>query len=147
MIREIRQEDKAALLCMAKEFYDTKAVLHKIPEEYIHNTINEALSSSPYVAAYVIEEKESHAGYGLISLTYSGEVGGMAVLIEELYIRNEYRGMGLGSKFLDFIHQKYSKRVKRFRLELTKSNISAERLYRRKGYKSIDYLQMVNDQS
>ena len=138
MIREIRQEDKSALLCMAKEFYDTKAVLHKIPEEYIHNTINEALSSSPYVAAYVIEEKESHAGYGLISLTYSGEVGGMAVLIEELYIRNEYRGMG---------HQKYSKRVKRFRLELTKSNISAERLYRRKGYKSIDYLQMVNDQS
>lgn len=146
MIRKIRKEDKAAFSCMAKEFYDTKAVLHKIPEEYIHNTINEALSSSPYVAAYIIEEKERHAGYGLISLTYSGEVGGLAVLIEELYIRNEFRGMGLGSGFLDFIHQEYSKRAKRFRLELTRSNISAERLYRRKGYKSIDYLQMVNDQ-
>lgn len=130
---------------MVKDFYDSEAVLDNIPMENILNTYNEIVSSSPYVKAYLIEEEEETAGYGLISLTYSNEAGGLVVWIEELYIIEKFRGLGLGSKFLNFIETKFSGEAKRFRLEISKTNKSAQRLYLREGYRPLEYLQMVND--
>lgn len=144
MIRKIHREDREAFIRMVEEFYNSEAVLHQIPQEYIHKTFHEVISSSPYAQAFIIEGDNTPAGYGLISLTYSAEAGGLVVLIEELYIRSEFRGLGLGSKFLDYIHAQFAE-AKRFRLELTKTNQSAARLYQRKGYKALEYLQMVND--
>lgn len=43
---------------------------------------------SPYVAAYIAEHQGAPAGYGLVSLTYSNEAGGLVVWLEELYIRD-----------------------------------------------------------
>ena len=145
MIRELRKEDKDLYISMVKDFYDSEAVLDNIPMENILNTYNEIVSSSPYVKAYLIEEEEETAGYGLISLTYSNEAGGLVVWIEELYIIEKFRGLGLGSKFLNFIETKFSGEAKRFRLEISKTNKSAQRLYLREGYRPLEYLQMVND--
>lgn len=145
MIRKLRKEDKDLYISMVKDFYDSEAVLDNIPMENILNTYNEIVSSSPYVKAYLIEEEEETAGYGLISLTYSNEAGGLVVWIEELYIIEKFRGLGLGSKFLNFIETKFSGEAKRFRLEISKTNKSAQRLYLREGYRPLEYLQMVND--
>lgn len=145
MIRELRTEDKAIFIKMVKDFYNSEAVLHSIPLENIYNTYEEIISGSQYAKAYIIEEESEIAGYGLISLTFSNEAGGFVLWIEELYILEKYRGYGLGGKFLDFIEKEYSSRVKRFRLELSESNIAAKSLYLKKGYESLDYTQMVHD--
>ncbi|MGI1659457.1 MAG: GNAT family N-acetyltransferase [Desulfitobacterium sp.] len=128
MIRELRKEDKNLFISMVRDFYDSEAVLHKIPIENIHNTYNEIVSCSPYAKAYLIEEQGETAGYGLISLTYSNEAGGLVVWIEELYIIRKFRGLGLGSNFLDFVKEQFSIDAKRFRLEISKTNKSAQRL-------------------
>lgn len=60
-----------------------------------------------------------------------------------IIIKERFRGHGLGGKYLDFIHDMYSGTVRRFRLEISKNNTDAERLYLRKGYKEFDYKQMV----
>jgi len=145
MIRELRKDDKDLFILMVKEFYDSEAVLYNIPTENVFNTYNEVVSCSPYAKAYIIEVEEEKAGYGLISLTYSNEAGGLVIWIEELYIRQKFRDLGLGSKFLDFMKIEFLAIAKRFRLEISKTNISAQRLYLRKGYKSLEYLQMVYD--
>jgi len=145
MIRELRKEDKAVFIVMVKDFYNSEAVLHSIPVENIYNTYEEIISGSQYAKAYIIEEEGETAGYGLISLTYSNEAGGFVAWIEELYILEKYRGLGLGGGFLDFIQKEYSSRVKRFRLELSESNKEAQRLYMKKGYEPLDYIQMVQD--
>ena len=145
MIRELRKEDKEIFISMVKDFYDSEAVLHTIPTENILNTFKEVVSCSPYAKAYMIEEQEEAAGYGLISLTYSNEVGGLVVWIEELYIRHKFRGLGLGSSFLEFIEREFSDKAKRFRLEISKANESVQRVYSRQGYTPLDYLQMVYD--
>ena len=145
MIREIVSEDKDMFISMVTEFFSSEAVLHDIPPSHIIKTYKEVTSDSPYAKAYIFQANNETAGYGLVSFTYSNEAGGLVVWIEELYIRNEFRGYGLGNKFIDFIHTEYSDTVKRFRLELLKSNVSAERLYLRKGYKPLEYLQMVHD--
>ena len=119
--------------------------MHSIPKDHISHTFQEAVSGSPYVKAYLIERQGKAAGYGLISLTYSNEVGGLVVWIEELYIKQEYRGCGLGGKFLDFIRSKFSPKAKRFRLEVSEKNRSVQELYIDKGYEVLKYIQMVQD--
>ena len=46
------------------------------------------------------------------SFTHSNEVAGMVVLIEELYIRPEYQGKGIGNFVLDWLFQEYQDKVK-----------------------------------
>lgn len=145
MIRELREQDKEQFLTMVDSFYHSDAVLHAIPKEYILNTYNEVISGSPYAKVYILEEQGEIAGYGQVSLSYSNEAGGMVVWIEELFILDKFRGLGLGNTFLDFINKEYALTAKRIRLELCESNKGAERLYLKKEYTPLDYKQMIYD--
>jgi GNAT superfamily N-acetyltransferase len=143
LIRELKEQDKEKFISMVDSFFHSEAVLHAIPKEYILNTYNEVISGSPFAKVYIIEEQGEIAGYGQVSLTYSNEAGGMVVWIEELYIHEQFRGLGLGSAFLDFIKKEYALKAKRIRLELCESNKAAEKLYLKKGFTSLDYKQML----
>lgn len=80
-----------------------------------------------------------------MSLTYSNEAGGLVVWLEELYIRDFARGFGLGTELIGYIENQYRDRAVRFRLEVEEENHAAVRLYRRKGYTSLPYAQMVKE--
>ena len=69
----------------------------------------------------------------------------MVLLIEELYLKPEHQGKGFGSQVFDWLFEEYRGKVKRFRLEVTKVNDGAIRLYKRRGFEELDYLQMVWD--
>lgn len=94
---------------------------------------------------HIFESNRIVTGYGLVSITYSNEVGGKVLWLEELYIRNKYRNLGLGGNFLDYLHKKFKNKVKRFRLELTADNYVAKGLYLKRGFKTLKYVQMIND--
>lgn len=145
MIRELCKEDKETFAKMVKSLYSGEAVLYPISDDNIDKTFKEVISGSPYVKAYIIESDNEIAGYALISLTYSNEAGGIVVIIDELYIDDKYRGKGLGTELLKFIEEKYSNKVKRYRLEVSNENEAAEKLYRRIGYEVLDYKQLVKD--
>jgi ribosomal protein S18 acetylase RimI-like enzyme len=138
-------EDKELFLKMVKDFYNSDSVLHKIPIENALETFYEVTSDSPYARAYIFESNRIVTGYGLVSITYSNEVGGKVLWLEELYIRNKYRNLGLGGNFLDYLHKKFKNKVKRFRLELTADNYVAKGLYLKRGFKTLKYVQMIND--
>ena len=145
MIRKINSKDKSEFLSMCKAFYSTEGVLHTIPEKYMENTFAEAAKeTSPYCHCYIIEENEKTAGYILLALTFSNEVGGLAVWLDELYIKPEFQNKGLGKKSLSFIKEEYS-HAKRIRLEITESNKIAENLYKKENFKPLSYLQMIFD--
>ena len=144
MIREITKDDREIFIELEEKFYNSEAVIHPVPKEYIINTYKEVTSDSPYAKAYIIEKDNEIAGYSQISLTYSSEVGGLVVLIEELFILRDYRNSGLGSEFLDFIEKEFPE-AKRFRLEVEKANEGARRLYEDKGFKELEYIQMVKE--
>ena len=62
--------------------------------------------------------------------------------IDEILILEAYRGKGLGTEFFAFVQQQFPQ-AKRFRLEVTKENTRATKLYQSLKYESLDYLQMV----
>lgn len=144
MIRRFTPEDRSIFLEMSNEFYHTHAVDHVIPRENMTATFDTILKGSPYADGAILEMDGKPVGYGLISLTYSGEVGGLSVLLEELYIREEYRSAGLGKSFFAWAEEQYPE-AKRFRLEVTESNTRAEALYRRLGFERLSYIQMIKD--
>lgn len=79
-------------------------------------------------------------------LTYSGEAGGLVVWLEELYIRESYRGAGLGGEFLQYMERQFPQAA-RFRLEAEADNAGAMRLYTRNGYEILPYIQMIKEKT
>ena len=147
MIRDFQAADRDTLIQMMKEFYASPAVLHPVPDVYFSRTVDAILENSPYVAAFIVEQDGGPAGYGLVSLTYSNEAGGLVVWLEELYIRDTARGLGLGSALIDAIETRYRDKAARLRLEVEEDNDGAVRLYSRLGYSPLPYSQMIKEPS
>ena len=135
--RKIRREDAAAYIEMATDFYNSPAVLHSIPQNYIENTVKAVLSGTPFADVYMFEENNTVVGYGLLAYTYSQEAGGTVCWLEEIYVRPAARGRGVGGAFLDYICGEVP--AARFRLEVEPENLRVKSLYARHGFTPMGY--------
>ena len=145
MIRKMTAGDKAAYLKMTDLFHHSDAVLHPIDRDNYSRTFAAALSEDGFVDGYIVEKDSVTCGYAIVSLQYSTEVGGLCAWVEELFISEGYRGMGLGSEFLSYLGERYKGRIKRLRLEVEEENDGAVRLYKKYGFGFLPYKQMIND--
>ena len=143
-VRRIREDDRADYLALARDFYHTDAVMAPIPEEHFDRCFTEMLRSDVYAAAWMFTVDGVSAGYAQIARTYSQEAGGMVIWIEDLYVKPEYRGMGIGSALFDLLEREYPDTA-RYRLEVEEENEGAVRLYRRRGYSFMPYGQMYRE--
>ena len=91
---------------------------------------------------YVIESGGRPAGYALLALTFSNEAGGDVVWLDEIYIRPEFQGKGLGNEFFDFFEKEFASAA-RLRLEVEADNDGAVRLYERRGFRPLEYRQFI----
>ena len=145
MIRKIRKNDRNVYIEMAKDFYSSEAVYKNIPETYINDTFEELMKSDIYADGYIVEYCGNAAGYALLAKTFSQEAGGMALWIDELYIKPEYRCLGLGHEFFAYLKNNLSDKVKRIRLEVEDSNKKAKSLYKQLGFEPLPYSQMIKE--
>ncbi len=144
MIRFLEKKDKQECYNMLEEFYKTDAVLHQIPLENIKNSIEQALNGNPYIKILICEKDNKYVGFCTLSFSYSTEVGGQVIIIEEIYIRKEYQNKGLGTSIFEFIRNNFDDKVKRYRLEVLE-NHKAIHLYGRLGFEKLSYSQMILD--
>ncbi|MBR3988169.1 MAG: GNAT family N-acetyltransferase [Clostridia bacterium] len=138
MIRKTEHKDKAEYIEMAKNFYNSPAVLSPIPDSHFENTFEEFIKRNTYAEAFIFEYDNKIAGYGLIAKTYSQEAGGIVVWIEEIYVKEAFRNKGIGSEFIEYVKNNIP--AKRYRLETEPDNIKAQELYRRHGFKNLEYV-------
>ncbi|MEG2378072.1 MAG: GNAT family N-acetyltransferase, partial [Clostridia bacterium] len=143
IIRDFTESDRAEYVAMSHAFYESSAVVHPVPETFFLRTFDQVLAKNPLMRGLILEHEGARAGFGHISLTWSNEAGGMVVLLEELYIKPEFRNLKLGTQYLTAIIDEYRNRACRFRLEVSESNEDARRLYARLGFEHLDYLQMI----
>lgn len=149
IIRDIVPQDKSAVLEMMKDFYNSPACLHAVPEEHFQNTIKEALLGNPAVRILLLEEKNEEEqicvqGYANIVLSWNNEAGGMQIWFDELYLKDSARGKGFGTQVFQWIQKEYPD-IRRVRLEVTRENTRAISLYERLGYQELPYYQMCKD--
>lgn len=137
------EADKECVIEMMRIFYTSPAVLSNGSEEIFYNDVENCVNECPFLEGYIFEEGQEIQGYGMVAKSFSTEFGKPCVWIEDLYIKPEYRSMGIGSEFLKFIGEKYSNCVQR--LEAEEENEKAVRVYEKCGFKLLPYTEMIRN--
>ena len=139
MIRPMVAADKESVLEMMRIFYASPAVLSNGSEEIFAADIETCVSGSPYLEGYILEDGEIQ-GYAMVAKSFSTEFGKPCIWIEDIYIKEAFRGKGIGKQFFDFITEKYAGCL--FRLEVEEENSSALALYKKCGFTELPYMEM-----
>ena len=119
-IRNMMEQDKQEVLDMMRVFYASPAVQSE---------------------GYVFENEGQLLGYAMAAKSFSTEFGKQCVWIEDLYMKPESRGLGIGSKFFEYIEEKYADVV--VRLEVEEENERAVHVYKKAGYEVLPYMEMI----
>ncbi len=141
-IRKIEKQDYAAAVEMLKSFYASDAVSHNIPEETIRHNVDAALDENSGLEGYIFDVDGETAGIACVTEYYETEIGGICVMILDIYIKKEYRHRGIGTAFFKYVFGNYGY-AKRFRLEVEEDNIPAVNAYKKQGFEYLEYKQMV----
>ena len=139
-VRLMVREDKPAVLEMMRTFYASPAVLSNGSEEIFSKDIENCLNDSPYLEGYILEDSAQIQGYAMVAKSFSTEFGKNCIWIEDLYLKESFRGQGIGGIFFDFITQRYPDCI--FRLEVEPENTRALRLYEKSGFSILPYTEM-----
>ena len=95
----------------------------------INNKLDKPIDS-PFSKEVIYVEKDVVVGYLSYSIMYE------KAEINNIYVLNEYRSQGIGSKLLDYLVKK-CKICENITLEVRKDNINAIYLYKKYGFKEV----------
>ena len=139
-IRQMNKDDKCSVIEMMITFYSSPAVLSNGSEEIFLNDVENCVNDNPYLEGYIIECNENIQGYAMVAKSFSTEFGKICIWIEDIYIKENYRGLGIATEFFRLLEEKYYDCI--FRLEAEEGNERAIRVYRKNGFEVLPYLEM-----
>ncbi len=136
----MKREDRASVLDMMRVFYASPAVLTNGSNEIFEADIDNCVGESPYLEGYVFENDGNIIGYGMLAKSFSTEFGKPCIWIEDLYIKEEFRRLGVGSSFFRLVEKKYPAAL--LRLEVEEENERAIAVYKKNGFEVLPYMEM-----
>ena len=139
-IREMEEKDRNQVLEMMRVFYASPAVWSNGSEEIFQADFTACISDSPYLEGYIFENAQDIQGYAMVAKSFSTEFGKTCVWLEDIYVKDAYRGRGIGSYFLKYIESKYPDAI--LRLEVEAENERAVNVYHKCGFEVIPYMEM-----
>ena len=103
-------------------------------EEEVRESLRELMLTPFAGRVFLICDADCSIGYLVLSFDFSLEYGGRNAWIDELFVRREFRGKGIGSEVLEFAAQAAREHgAKVLHLEVNRGN-RAIHLYRRHGF-------------
>jgi GNAT superfamily N-acetyltransferase len=97
------------------------------------------LAEPEFGGVWMIVAGGQPVGYVALVLGFSLEFGGRFGLLDELFVAETWRGLGLGRQALEFAAaQCRARQWSALRLEVARKNERAQALYRRSGFASRD---------
>lgn len=139
-IRPMETKDKADVLAMMRVFYASPAVQSNGSEEIFKADFDHCVSDSPYLEGYIFQDGDTLQGYAMVAKSFSTEFGKPCIWVEDLYLKEDFRSLGIGSLFLNYISDKYPGCI--FRLEVEAENTRAVHVYEKCGYQVLPYLEL-----
>lgn len=139
-IRTMTIDDKDEVINMMRVFYTSPAVSSDGSEEIYANDVDNCVGDCPFVEGYIFQDGENIQGYGMVAKSFSTEFGKQCIWIEDLYVKEQYRGQGIGSRFLAYVEKKYPNAI--LRLEVEEENLPAIKVYEKCGFERLPYMEM-----
>jgi GNAT superfamily N-acetyltransferase len=136
LLRPATEADFETLRVLMREFYEYEQRAF-ISEKV--QALLDLLRNSSFGKAALLCDGDAPAGYFVITYGYSIEFHGRDLLIDDLYIRQEYRGRGWGTWTLGEIeNMARAEGLQAIHLEVARRNLSARRFYDRAGFETHD---------
>ena len=133
--------DRPVLGAMIQEYYIYDG--HDIDDATIESSLDGALAENHHIRIWVIEVEGTTAGYLAVAIGFTIEAGGNDGFLDELYLRETFRGRGIGRQAVEFaIAACPSLGVRRLSLEVERANTRAKRLYEDIGFTAHDRVLM-----
>ena len=129
--------DEALLLEMVREFYAHERL--RFHPGRTDAALAALLADERFGRAWIARSGGAAAGYLLMTLGYSLEFGGRDAFVDELWIREPFRGAGLGKLAIASAEEACRELgVHALHLEVDRVNTGAQRLYRALGFHDHD---------
>lgn len=134
--------DVAALLVLMREFYAHDQ--HTFEEEKARRAVEDCIADGRLGRLWLVQAGDGEiAGYIALTFGYCLEYGGRDAFIDELYLREAYRGQGIGRQVIDFLCDFCrGEGIRALELEVMSHNEQARAFYRRAGFEERDSLLM-----
>lgn len=132
-IRRAAPGDLADLLPLVAEY--CAADDHPYDAARVTEGLEPLLADDRHGVVWLACDGDRAEGYAAVTWGWSIEIGGLDVVLDELYVRT--RGRGTGSRLIETLETDCRARgVKRIFLETEHPNERARRLYARHGYEA-----------
>ena len=139
--RKAKKADTNILKTLIREYY--RFDRQQVSNEKIASSLTFALQDNPYVSIWLIDVADNVAGYLVIAIGFTIEAGGKDGSLDELFLREPFRGSGVGRKAIEFaIALCHTLEIQRLSLEVENHNTRARRLYEDIGFFAHDRLLM-----
>ncbi len=134
--------DEPTLLELMREFYRHAGMLWD--ERAAHTALHGVLADSSLGCGVLIEVDGNVAGYLVVCFGWSLEFEGRDAFVDELYVRERFRGQGLGSRALEIAADLCRAHgVRALHLEVERRNPRAQAIYRKAGFVDREYYLMT----
>jgi len=121
------------LLPLMREYYDFDGI--RFDEAKARRALTGFLQSDQFGKAWIVEQGSDTAGYIVITYDYGLESGGREAFIDELYLREAFRGLGIGRKTIEFVERYCTANgIGALLLGVEPDNTAAQAFYRKVGF-------------
>ncbi len=135
--------DLTVLLELVQEFHENENL--PFDQTIERDVLTHFLTDESLGQAWLIQQ-EDVIGYVVLTLGYSLEYRGRDAFVDELYLRPQHRGQGIGTQTLAFAEDACRVLgVQALHLEVDFDNPKAQRLYHKVGYQRHDRFLMTKN--
>jgi GNAT superfamily N-acetyltransferase len=134
-VRPAGPSDREVLLPMVRELHRHEGLPN--PGREVESALGALLADRRLGSVLVAEDGGAAVGYVVLGHGYSLEFHGRDAFVDELYVRDEARGNGIGSLLLDAAEMACrAAGIQALHLESGHGNPRATALYERRGFKA-----------
>lgn len=129
--------DADELVELMREFYAFDHIA--FDEEAARGALRKILGDDRFGVVHLIRVGAESAGYLVLTFGFSLEFHGRDAFVDELYLREPFRGRGIGRASIEFAVEICRREgVVALHLEVERANARAQNLYRRAGFRDHD---------
>lgn len=143
-VRRMLEKDAAEVIAMMRDLYSSSARLSTPSDDVLERCVEDGIGECPFVDGWIIETGGEVAGFMMVARSYSTELGGLCSWLEDIYVKPEHRGKGLGRRALGALRGLCAEAL-RFRVDVAPSDEGARAFCESEGFRELGYVQYVDD--
>lgn len=127
--------DEEILTNLRREFCEFEPLPNPLDEAANRVVVRQLIENEQFGKIWLILAEGETAGYIVLTFSYSLEYAGRDALVDEIYLRSQFRGFGVGKQTIQFIEDYCrAENIKSVHLEVDRTNNNAKALYHKTGF-------------